>query len=59
MKNSIIFLSSENFYKIRLFSSRKSFKKEKELELKFESKAYNIEYQYKKEINRLKQKIST
>lgn len=30
-------------------------KKEKKLELKFESKAYNIEYQYKKEINRLKQ----
>lgn len=29
--------------------------KEKELELKFESKAYNIENQYKKEINKLKQ----
>lgn len=29
--------------------------KEKELELKFESKAYNMEYQYKKEINKLKQ----
>lgn len=29
--------------------------KEKELELKFESKAYDIENQYKKEINKLKQ----
>ena len=29
--------------------------KEKELELKFESKAYNIENQYKKEISKLKQ----
>ncbi len=29
--------------------------KEKELELKFESKAYNMEYQYKKQINKLKQ----
>ena len=29
--------------------------KEKELELKFESKTYNMENQYKKEINKLKQ----
>lgn len=33
--------------------------KEKELELKFESKAYNIENQYKKEINKLKQENKT
>lgn len=30
--------------------------KEKELELKYESKAYNTEHEYKKEINKLKQK---
>ena len=29
--------------------------KEKELELKYESKAYNMEHEYKKEINKLKQ----
>ena len=30
--------------------------KEKELELKYESKAYNMEHEYKKEIHKLKQK---